>query len=274
MSEATTGPLLLVGAGKMGGAILEGWLRAGVPAASIHVVEPDAGRAAALHEAHGVVTATSLAAVPAELAPAALMLAVKPQTMAAVGPEAARLVAPETLVLSIAAGVTVAGFEAMLGPATSIVRCMPNTPASVGRGVSVLFANARVTAAQRALAERLMNAVGETLWIEDEEQMHLVTALSGGGPAYVFLVIEALAAAGERLGLPGELAERLARLTVCGSGELARLSDAPAARLRTDVTSPGGTTAEALRVLMAEDGLQPLLERALAAAAARSRELG
>lgn len=273
MREAK-GPLVLVGAGKMGGAILEGWLRGGVPAGSIHVVEPDAARAASLRETHGVHTASSLDEVPGDLAPAAVILAVKPQTMGEVAPLARRLLAPGTVVVSVAAGTRVASFEAMLGQDASIVRAMPNTPAAVGRGVSVLYANARTSAEQRELAAGLMGAVGETLWIEDEEQMHVVTALSGGGPAYVFLLIEALGAAGERLGLPAGLAERLARLTVCGSGELAWQSPSPAAQLRKDVTSPGGTTAEALRVLMAEDGLSPLLERALAAAASRSRELG
>jgi pyrroline-5-carboxylate reductase len=177
-------------------------------------------------------------------------------------------------VLSIAAGKAIATFEAIFGASTPIVRAMPNTPAAVGRGATVLCANQRVDAGRRAEAEALMAAVGTTDWVEDEDLLHAVTAMSGGGPAYVFLLIETLAAAGARLGLPADLAMRLARTTVIGSGELARQSPAPAGQLRADVTSPGGTTQAALAVLMGERGLQPLIDEALAAAARRSRELG
>jgi pyrroline-5-carboxylate reductase len=182
-------------------------------------------------------------------------------------------VGARTLVLSIAAGKPIALFEQAFGPGVPIVRAMPNTPAAVGRGTTVLCANAAADAAHRYQAQALLAAVGETHWVEDEDLMHAVTALSGGGPAYVFLLIEAMAAAGTKAGLPTDLAARLARSTVTGSAELARLSPAPPDQLRRDVTSPRGTTEAALRVLMAEDGLPALMERAIAAAAARSREL-
>jgi pyrroline-5-carboxylate reductase len=271
---AIGGPLLLVGGGKMGGALLAGWLASGLRAEDAWVVEPDADRRAALAARHGVRVVAGAAALSANLVPRTLVVAVKPQMLdAAMSPFRARI-GPGTLVLSIAAGKPIATFEAIFGAATPIVRAMPNTPAAVGRGASVLCANAHVDAARRAEAEALLAAVGTTDWVEDEEQLHAVTALSGSGPAYVFLLIEALAAAGARLGLPEELAMRLARTTVIGSGELARQSPAPAAQLRADVTSPGGTTQAALAVLMGERGIQPLLDEALAAAARRSRELG
>jgi pyrroline-5-carboxylate reductase len=266
-------PLVLVGGGKMGEALLAGWLRHGLVPEAVLVVEPAEARRQALAAAHRPAVVARPEDLPNGLVPGALVLAVKPQTMDAALPAYARHVAQDTLVLSIAAGKPIALFERLLGGAAGVVRAMPNTPAAVGRGVSVLCANAKASPAQRQLAERLMGAVGATHWVDDEGLMHAVTAVSGSGPAYVFYLIEALAAAGVRAGLPEELAAALARGTVVGAGELARLSDEPAARLRTDVTSPGGTTAAALQVLMAEDGLVPLLERAVAAAARRSREL-
>lgn len=269
-----TGPVVLVGGGKMGGALLAGWLDAGVPAATLHVVEPDPTRRDALAPGASIGRVAAAEDLPAGLRPAALVLAVKPQVMDEVAPRYRGLVGTGTLVLSIAAGKIIAAFERVFGAEAAIVRAMPNTPAAVGRGATVLCANGRVGPSQRDLAERLMRAVGETHWVEDEELLHAVTALSGGGPAYVFLLIETLAEAGRRLGLPGDLAMRLARATVVGSGELARQSPAPASRLREDVTSPGGTTQAALRVLMAEDGIRPLFDRALEAAVQRSRELG
>jgi pyrroline-5-carboxylate reductase len=202
-----------------------------------------------------------------------VLLAVKPQQMAAVLPSYARFARPGTFFLSIAAGKTIGYLERHLGAGAAIVRAMPNTPAAVGRGISVACANPAVTAAQRAAATALLSAAGEVAWVEDEALIDPVTALSGGGPAYVFLLIECLAKAGAAAGLPEDLAMRLARVTVSGSGELARLSDEPAAVLRQNVTSPGGTTLEALKVLMAPDGLEPLLVKAIAAATRRSREL-
>jgi pyrroline-5-carboxylate reductase len=266
------GPLLLVGGGKMGEALLAGWRAAGMAGADVVVVEPDAMRRAALVAQHGV-RAEATTEPLAGLRPRTLVIAVKPQVLGAAMAPCRALVGPDTLVLSIAAGKTLATLAALFGADRPIVRAMPNTPAAVGRGMSVLCANAATSPGRRAEAEALLAAVGATAWVEDEELLHAVTALSGGGPAYVFLLIEALAGAGAGLGLPADLAMRLARTTVIGSGELARLSPEPAATLRQNVTSPGGTTQAALAVLMAPDGLQPLVERALAAAARRSREL-
>jgi pyrroline-5-carboxylate reductase len=237
------------------------------------IVEPDASRRRYMADSHRVRVVADPVGLTEAVEPGALLLAVKPQMMDAVLPSYARLLAADTLVLSIAAGKPIALFERLLGPGLGVVRAMPNTPAAVGRGVTVLCANAGASAEQRALAERLMAAVGSVHWVDYEEQMHAVTAVSGSGPAYVFLMIEALAEAAVRSGLPHALAADLARGTVSGAGELARRSPGSAAQLRRDVTSPGGTTAAALAVLMAPDGLAPLLERAVAAAARRSREL-
>jgi pyrroline-5-carboxylate reductase len=259
--------LVLLGCGRMGGALLEGWLAAGLPPARLHVIEPAADSVAGF-AARGVAVAE---APPAS--PAAVLLAVKPQVMAAALPQVAPLAGPATLFLSIAAGTPLAFFEGALVAGTPVVRAMPNTPAAVGRGVSALVANVP-GAAFLPLAEALLAAVGETVRLDDEAQMDAVTALSGSGPAYVFHMIEAMAAAGEAEGLPADLAMRLARATVCGSGELARLSPEPASALRSAVTSPGGTTAAGLAALMdPETGLGPLMRRTVARAAARSREL-
>ena len=266
-------PLLLVGGGKMGEALLRGWIGRGLEPGDAYVVEPDAARREGLL-ALGARAVAGPGELPERLVPEVLVLAVKPQLMDEVLPAYRRLADPGALVVSIAAGKPIAAFERAFGAGTAIVRAMPNTPAAVGRGVTVLCANPAVDAGRRALAEALMRAAGEVLWVEDEDLMHAVTAVSGGGPAYVFLLIEALAAAGERAGLPAELAMRLARGTVVGSGELARLAPEPPDELRRNVTSPRGTTEAALRVLMAEgDGLGPLMGRAVEAAAGRSREL-
>lgn len=269
-----SGPLVLIGGGKMGGALLAGWLRAGLAPGEAWVVEPDPEKRRALVEAHGVHVTAHPGGIVGMTTPRTLVVAVKPQMLDAAIPAYRACMGPRTLVLSIAAGKTITTFESVFGSTTPVVRAMPNTPAAVGRGATVLCANAHVDAEMRADAQSLLAAVGETAWVEDEELMHAVTAMSGGGPAYVFLLIEALAAAGARLGLPEDLAMRLSRATVIGSGELARQSPAPAAQLRVDVTSPGGTTEAALAVLMGEAGLQPLIDAALAAAAQRSRELG
>lgn len=271
MTGAT--PILLVGCGKMGGAMLAGWRARGIGADEITVVEPDAALAEQIRGSHGVTVVAEAGAVAADLEPATLVLAVKPQAMEQVAPAYACHVAAGALVLSIAAGRTIAGFARHYGPEAAIVRVMPNTPAAVGRGISALVANPRVSAAQKDVAEALLGAVGATVWLDDEALLDAVTAVSGGGPAYVFLLIEALAKAGIASGLPAEVATQLARHTVSGAGELARLSQESAEQLRRNVTSPGGTTLEALNVLMAEDGIQPLFDRAIAAATARSREL-
>lgn len=260
--------LLLVGCGKMGGAMLAGWMAAGV-AGRVVVVEPS-GPHEGLPE--GVTAVRDPAAVPDDLAPAAVILAVKPQMMDAALP-AYRRHAGEAVFLSIAAGKPIGYFERHLGDGAAVVRAMPNTPAAIGRGISVAVANPHTTPEQRALCDRLLAAVGEVAWVEEEALLDPVTAVSGSGPAYVFLLVEALAAAGEAAGLPPDLALRLARTTVSGAGELLRQSPEGADQLRRNVTSPNGTTQAALDVLMAPDGLAPLLRRAVADATRRSREL-
>lgn len=268
MAQAAAGGVTLLGCGKMGGAMLDGWLARGLPPGAVTVIDP------APSDRLQALAAQGLRLNPAEAPPAAVcLLAVKPQMMEAALPAVAGLRGADTLFLSIAAGLSLDWFAARLGPAP-IIRAMPNTPAAVGRGITALYGNAAATEAQLTLAEALLGAIGETVRLTAEDQMDAVTAVSGSGPAYVFLMIEALAAAAEAQGLPPDLAMRLARATVCGAGELARQSPEPAAQLRVNVTSPGGTTAAALAVLMAPDGLDPLLTRAVAAAAARSRELG
>ncbi len=262
--------LLLVGCGKMGSALLHGWINKGT-ASRYLVVEP-AGLPAGFAAQTGVSWHRSAEELPGEPVPDAIIFAVKPQVVDQVLPDYRRWAGPRTLFVSIVAGKTIAGISRHLGPA-SLVRTMPNTPAAIGRGITVACANARVTAEQRRLCDELLAAVGESAWVADEALLDPVTAVSGSGPAYVFLLIEALAQAGRAAGLPAELAARLARSTVAGSAELARLANESPAQLRENVTSPGGTTRAALDVLMAEDGLAPLIGRAVAAAAARSREL-
>ncbi len=259
--------LVLLGCGKMGSALLAGWLSRGLPAQAVHVVEP---QPSAWLKAQGVALNGTLPE-----APAVALLAVKPQMMGAALPVLQSYGNGRTLFVSIAAGTTLATLGTLLGERTPIVRTMPNTPAMVGRGITALVAGAHATAADLMLAETLMAAVGETVVLEREDLIDAVTAVSGSGPAYVFHLIEAMAAAGEAEGLPADIAMRLARATVSGAGELARLSDDSAAQLRINVTSPGGTTAAALAVLMdPEAGFPALLRRAVKAAADRGRELG
>jgi pyrroline-5-carboxylate reductase len=266
----SAGTLILVGCGQMGSAMLRGWI-AGGAAERLIVVEP-AGLPAALSSAPEIAWYETPAELPDGLAPDAVVFAIKPQIIDDVLPPYRRWTRPSTVFLSIAAGKTIAGLARHLGDA-AIVRAMPNTPAAIGRAITVACANARVTAAQRALCDGLLAAIGDSAWVDDEALMDAVTAVSGSGPAYVFLLIEALAEAGVKAGLPADLALRLAGATVAGSGELARRSEDSPARLRENVTSPGGTTRAALDVLMGADGLAPLLERAVAAATRRSREL-
>jgi pyrroline-5-carboxylate reductase len=263
-------PLVLVGAGKMGGALLAGWLDGGLDPQAVVVVDPSPppDSAALLAEA-GI---SLLAAPPSEVVARVVVLAIKPQIMADALPRLRSLVGPRTTVLSIAAGTTLAALEAGLGPA-AIVRSIPNTPAQVGRGITVAVANARVGEADRELVHLLLEAVGEIAWVDEEAKIDAVTAVSGSGPAYVFLFAECLAEAAVAAGLPSELAQRLARATVEGAGELLHRTDLSPAELRRNVTSPGGTTAAALSILMAKDGLAPLMERAVAAAKRRSEEL-
>ncbi|MFO0996400.1 MAG: pyrroline-5-carboxylate reductase [Alphaproteobacteria bacterium] len=266
-------PILLVGGGKMGGALLEGWLARSVSPRLVTVVEPDAARSASLASSAEVAVHADLTAIDAGLEPAVVVLAVKPQIMDAVVPAYRRFAKPGCVFLSIAAGKTIAGFERALGATTAIVRSMPNTPAAIGRGMTVACANRGVNAQQRELCDKLLTAVGEVAWVEDEALLDAVTAVSGSGPAYVFLLAESMAEAGVAAGLPRALAERLARATVAGAGELLHESPEPASVLRQNVTSPAGTTAAALAVLMGTQGWQPIITKAIAAAADRSREL-
>ena len=264
--------LLLVGAGKMGGAMLMGWLARGLPRENIVVIEPGAP-ADLLRKSHNVAVHATPNAIDPRFKPDVVVFAVKPQFMDGAAPHYARYAGPGTVFLSIAAGKTLAYFRAKLGSGAAIVRAMPNTPAAVGRGMSVCFAGPGVSVAQRKECTELLAAVGEVAWVEDEGLIDPVTAVSGGGPAYVFLLVECLTEAGIKAGLPAELSARIARATVAGSGELLRQSPEPASVLRQNVTSPAGTTLEALKILMAPDGLQPLFEKAIAAATRRSREL-
>jgi pyrroline-5-carboxylate reductase len=266
------GPLLLVGCGKMGGALLSGWLGQGLAEAETFVVEPFAEAREAI-AVKGVTCVGDLGELDPALAPAVVVFAIKPQQMVAALPAYRRFVRPGTVFLSIAAGKTIGFFEGHLGREAAIVRAMPNTPAAIGRGISVLCPNARASRSQRQTCGRLMQAAGEVAWVDEEALLDPVTAVSGSGPAYVFLLVEALAEAGMAAGLPEELAVRLARETVSGAGELVRRSGESAETLRRNVTSPGGTTQAALEVLMAEDGLKALMTRAVAAADRRSKEL-
>ncbi|MBT5046943.1 MAG: pyrroline-5-carboxylate reductase [Rhodospirillaceae bacterium] len=266
-----TKELLLVGCGKMGGALLGGWLGRDVDPASVTIVEPYGADAIAAK--FGVKAVEELDALDKGAAPGVVVYAVKPQAMDDIVPGYRRFVRPETVFLSIAAGRPISFFEKHLGDDAAIIRSMPNTPAAVGRGITVACGNAHITEQQKTRCHGLLEAVGEVAWVEDEGLMDAVTAVSGSGPAYVFLLIETMAEAGVAAGLDPALAEQLARATVIGSGELARQSPDPAATLRQNVTSPGGTTAAALDVLMDTNGMKDLMTRAIDAATRRSREL-
>ena len=269
--------LLLAGGGKMGGAMLAGWLDRGMDAGSVTVIEPHRETAERLRRQWPVTVLGGSGELAGDLSPQVVVFAVKPQMMDAVAPVYARFAGPGCVFLSIAAGKTIGYFHRVLGAEAAIVRCMPNTPAAVGRGITVACPNIHVSGDQRRLCHGLLEAVGEVAWVDDEALLDPVTAVSGGGPAYVFLLAECLARAGVEAGLSEELAARLARVTVSGAGELLAQSAEPPEILRKNVTSPGGTTAEALKILMGEDGigdgLGPLLIRAVAAATKRSREL-
>ena len=264
--------LLLVGAGKMGGALLKGWLARGIDSSSIGVIETEPA-ARERTKGLGVAVWPKPSALEGEGAPAAVIFAVKPQGMADLLPAYRHIATQGAVVLSIAAGRTIAFIERHLGPDCAVVRGMPNTPAEVGCGITVACANRRTTAAQKALCDDLLRGVGVVEWVEDEALLEAVTAVSGSGPAYVFHFLECLRDAGVREGLPLALALRLARETVIGSSELLRASQESLETLRRNVTSPGGTTEAALAILMAEDGLRALIARAVAAARRRAREL-
>ena len=270
---APSGAVLLIGAGRMGGALIKGWL-AEARFSAVHVIEPAPSDAVKALAAAGTISlherfeARSLP--PLE----AVVLAIKPQILKG---EATLLQAvgnTGALIVSIAAGITTASLGLGLGPDTRLVRAMPNTPGAIGQGITVLYADPNLKAGDRALAEALMAGLGETLWLKDEALMDAVTAVSGSGPAYVFLMAEALAESGRAQGLDAATADRLARATISGAGALLEADPRPAAELRKEVTSPGGTTQAALDVLMASDGLTELMRRAIAAATARGKQLG
>ena len=264
-----SGSLLLAGAGKMGSAMLDGWIARGLHPKKVVVIEPQPGKALKTLARRGLKINPKGKAAAA----AAIVIAVKPQSAPAAVPPLAAYVGKGTLVLSIMAGRTIGFLENSLPADSAIVRAMPNTPASIGRGITVACPNASVSARQRKLASDLLAAIGAVQWANDEGLMDAVTAVSGSGPAYVFLLAEAMTKAGISAGLPGDLAGHLARETVAGSGELLHRSNLDAATLRQNVTSPGGTTAAALEVLMGPGGFDELLTKAIAAATRRGREL-
>ena len=273
-ADKDMGRVLMVGAGRMGGALIESWLEKQTTKPSdIVLIEPNVARAKYFRDKYNLFTFEAPEAINTGLGQATILFAIKPQAMDEVVPLYKSLIQPGQLVLSIAAGTPIAYFEHHLGPNTGVVRAMPNTPASIGRGITVLCANSHVTAEQRTRCEVLIGAVGQVEWIEDEPLMDAVTAVSGSGPAYVFLLIEALAKAGIDAGLDADLANHLALTTVVGAGALAEQSQDSPAVLRQNVTSPGGTTAAALEVLMATNGLEQLMTDAVAAAKKRGQEL-
>jgi pyrroline-5-carboxylate reductase len=264
-----SGNLLLLGAGKMGQAMLDGWLARGLKLNKVAVLEPQPAKAVKALTRRGL----KLNPKGKAAAAAVIVVAVKPQIAPVAVPALVRYVGKGTLVVSIMAGRTIGFLERLLPPGTAIVRAIPNTPAAIGRGISGAVANAKVSARQRKQATDLLAAIGKVEWVHDETLIDAVTALSGSGPAYVFLLAEAMTEAGIKAGLPAALAARLARETVAGSGELLHRSPLDAATLRQNVTSPGGTTAAALAVLMGPGGFDELLTEAIAAATRRGREL-
>jgi pyrroline-5-carboxylate reductase len=260
--------IVLAGAGKMGGAMLSGWLAQGLNAISVAVIEPHPSDEIRALVAKGI----RLNPSPKDTgAVATLVVALKPQMFREAEAMLKSFSGPSTLVVSIMAGATIASVKEICGG--SVVRAMPNTPAAIGRGITVAVAAKNVSADQRAVADALLRATGSVEWIDDESLMDAVTAVSGSGPAYIFLLAEELARAGVEAGLPVALATKLARETVAGSGELLHRSELASATLRQNVTSPGGTTAAALEVLIGPDGMQSLLTRAVAAATRRGKEL-
>ena len=260
--------IVLAGAGKMGGAMLPGWLAQGLDAKRVVVIEPNPSDEISALVTKGI----GLNPSPQKIgAVATLVIALKPQSFREAGAVLKSFVGSSTLTVSIMAGTPIASISEVCGG--SVVRAMPNTPAAIGRGITVAVAASNVSAGQRAVADALLRAIGSVEWVDDEKLMDAVTAVSGSGPAYIFLLAEELARAGVEAGLPEGLATRLARETVAGSGELLHRSELASATLRQNVTSPGGTTAAALEVLMGPDGMQSLLTRAVAAATRRSKEL-
>ncbi len=261
--------LVLTGAGNMGGAMLAGWMEGGFPAEDVTVIDP-APRPDIAQKLSGLGVAVS-ATPPSGLIADVLIIAVKPQMMGDVLPGLKPLVGADTVSVSVAAGTTIATLEAALGGA--VVRAMPNTPSLLRRGITVGCPNGGVSDLQRNRVNGLLKATGAVEWVEDEKLIDAVTAVSGSGPAYVFHLAECMAAAGIEQGLPAELANRLARETVAGAGEMLSRLPEDSAELRENVTSPNGTTAAALAVLMKDDAMCGLFSRAIAAARKRSEEL-
>ena len=266
MSFVAEKGLVLLGCGKMGSAMLQGWLADGLPAGSVWVIDP---KPSDWLQSTGVRINADLPAKPA-----VVLIAVKPQMMGEALPAIAAMGNGDTLFVSVAAGTTIAAFEEVLGADSPIVRAMPNTPAAVGRGITAIIGNGHAGAAHLDLAQGLLGAVGQVVRLTDEGQMDAVTGVSGSGPAYVFHMIECLAAAGAAQGLAPELAMQLAQATVAGAGALAEAAEETPAQLRVNVTSPNGTTQAGLEVLMDTDrGLPPLMAATVKAATDRSREL-
>jgi pyrroline-5-carboxylate reductase len=267
--ESFRGSLLLVGAGKMGGAMLDGWLSRGLWPKAVAVLEPQPSGRMNMLARRGV----RLNAEASKSKPSVVVIAVKPQDAASTIHSLAPRIGKPSLVISIMAGRTIAFLAEGLPKGIAIVRAMPNLPAAIGRGITVAVPNRQVTDTQRKVATELLAACGKVEWVQDEKLLDAVTAVSGSGPAYVFLLAEALTGAAVAAGLPAQLAAKLARETIAGAGELMRGSKLDAATLRKNVTSPGGTTAAALDVLMGPGGFETLLETAVAKATRRSREL-
>jgi len=271
---SSSNPILLLGCGKMGSAMLSGWLAQGLCNDAVYIIDPyldhiktefDKVSHVQLHQ--------SAESLPKDLKPSFIIAAVKPQMMDDALASLKELDMSSSVILSIAAGKTIGYFENQLGADCAIIRAMPNTPAAIGKGITVCVANELASVQQKAICSILLETVSIVEWIDDESLMDAVTALSGSGPAYVFYLSEAMSAAGKALGLPTELSKKLARQTIAGSGALLGASDERASKLRENVTSPGGTTAAALDVLMSEDGLARLMRRAMTEAKNRSKEL-
>ncbi len=265
-SEISERGLVLLGCGKMGSAMLQGWLSEGLPADSVWVQDPVPSEFVEQSGVHiNEVLPTS---------PAVVLVAVKPQIMAEALPVLQPMGNGETLFISVAAGIGIGHYETVLGAKTPIVRAMPNTPAAIGKGITAIVGNTQADGANLALAEKLLKAIGQVVRLDDEAQIDAVTGVSGSGPAYVFHLIETLAAAGEAQGLSAEMSMTLAKATVAGAGALAEAAEETPSQLRVNVTSPNGTTQAGLEVLMDEEtGLSPLIRKTVASAADRSREL-
>ncbi|MEX3014433.1 pyrroline-5-carboxylate reductase [Gymnodinialimonas hymeniacidonis] len=265
LSQINARGLVMLGCGKMGSAMLQGWLAGGLRADAVYVIDPNPSDWV---QSSGVQINADLPENPA-----VLMIAVKPQMMEEALPQAARFGGGETLILSVAAGTPIQTYERAFGESTRVVRSMPNTPAAVGKGITAIVGNADATAEDLDLAENMLSTIGQVVRLTTEAQIDAVTGISGSGPAYIFYMIDTLAAAARAEGLPEDMAMQLAKATVAGAGVLAEEADETPEQLRINVTSPNGTTQAGLEVLMGENGLAPLMRRTVAAATARSREL-